>query len=180
MTKLFLATPTFSGKVSLQYTASLAQTAVRCDERKIPLQIHLARATSLLVITRNEIIQDFLKTDATHLLFIDSDIRWQPDILFTWLDLNYDVIGKGNQINASLLEVDTLPLNMILIKRAVIEKVIKDTPELIYHTKSPDRPILHGLFSVEPIDGQLLSEEAYFSRLLRMSGFKLLADPTIA
>lgn len=167
MKKLFLATPAFSGKVSLQYATSLAQTATLLDELRIPLQIHLAYATSLLVMTRNDIIQDFLKTDCTHLLCIDGNLEWQPTTILKWLDLDRDIIGTH--------EGETLPLKMFMIKRSVLEKVIKDTPHLAYQTKNPNRPIGHAFFSTEVINGKLASEEVYFSNLLRQSGFKLFA-----
>jgi len=48
---------------------------------------------SLITRARNYLVDEFLRTDYTHLLFIDSDIHYNPQDVVALLALDKDVIG---------------------------------------------------------------------------------------
>ena len=43
----------------------------------IPIQIYYLFNESLVTRARNYCVENFLRSDATHMLFIDSDVAWQ-------------------------------------------------------------------------------------------------------
>jgi hypothetical protein len=47
---------------------------------------------SLITRGRNALVHQFLKTDCTHLFFIDADIRFNPGDVFPMLDADKDII----------------------------------------------------------------------------------------
>ena len=49
--------------------------------------------TCALPISRNYLVDEFLRSDFTHLLFIDSDIHYTPQDVIAMLALDKDVIG---------------------------------------------------------------------------------------
>jgi hypothetical protein len=48
---------------------------------------------SLITRARNYLVDEFLRTDFTHLLFIDSDIHYNPQDILALIALDKDVIG---------------------------------------------------------------------------------------
>jgi hypothetical protein len=48
---------------------------------------------SLITRARNYLVDEFLRTDYTHMLFIDSDIHFNPQDVIAMLALDKDVIG---------------------------------------------------------------------------------------
>lgn len=199
MTKIFLATPAFLGKVNIQYAISLTNTSLLLHERQIPLQTHISFARSLIILSRNEILQAFLNSDCTHILCIDSDLGWPPEAVLNLLNKNRDFIGgtypsrndglfrfrpltlsDGSIVHEDgLLEMAAMPAGFMLIKRHVIEKMIADTPQYAYQIKNKSKPPGHCLFNTGVIDGEFWGEDYFFCRLARQSGFRLWLDPTI-
>lgn len=183
MTKIFLATPVFLGQVHIQFALSLAETAVLLNHHKIPLELHLIYSTTELVESRNQIIQDFLNSDSTHLLMIDADLGWPPEAVLNLIKKDVDIIGgcypsrndrlfryrplmnkdKSLVVNNSCLEMETIPAGFMLIKRQVIEKAMSEQP----------------LFRTGIMGGQFWGEDYCFCKALRKSGFTILVDPAI-
>lgn len=97
--KLFVATPMYGGQCAGMYTRSIADLAAICAKYEIPLQLYYLFNESLITRARNYCVDEFLRSDATHLMFIDSDIGFNPNDVIALLALqsddnsDYDVIG---------------------------------------------------------------------------------------
>lgn len=96
--KLFLATPMYGGNCVGMYTRAVADLAAICAKYGIPLQLYFLFNESLITRARNYCADEFLRSDATHMLFIDSDIGFNPQDVLALLamqddDSDYDVIG---------------------------------------------------------------------------------------
>lgn len=97
--KLFVATPMYGGQCAGMYTRSIADLAAICAKYNIPLQLYYLFNESLITRARNYCVDEFLRSDATHLMFIDSDIGFTPQDVIALLALQsaddspYDVIG---------------------------------------------------------------------------------------
>lgn len=81
--KIFLATPMYGGMCNGMYTKALMDTATQFMTHGLQLQIYYLFNESLITRARNYCVHNFLESDCTHMLFIDSDISWRP------LDLMY-------------------------------------------------------------------------------------------
>ncbi len=96
--KLFVATPMYGGQCAGMYARSIADLAAICAKYNIPLQLYYLFNESLITRARNYCVDEFLRSDATHLMFIDSDIGFNPQDVIALLALqtdesDYDVIG---------------------------------------------------------------------------------------
>lgn len=96
--KLFLATPMYGGQCAGMYTKSIADLSALFAKYQIPLQLYYLFNESLITRARNYCVDEFLRSDATHLMFIDSDIGFNPHDVVAMLALMsdeapYDVLG---------------------------------------------------------------------------------------
>lgn len=96
--KLFVATPMYGGQCAGMYTRSIADLSALCAKYNIQLQMYFLFNESLITRARNYCVDEFLRSDATHLMFIDSDIGFNPQDVLALLALqteesSYDVIG---------------------------------------------------------------------------------------
>lgn len=96
--KIFLATPMYGGQCAGMYTRSIADLAALCAKYQIPLQLYFLFNESLITRARNYCADEFIRSDATHMIFLDSDIGFNPQDVIALLALqsdesDYDVIG---------------------------------------------------------------------------------------
>jgi hypothetical protein len=96
--KLFLATPMYGGQCAGMFARSVADLTALCTHYGIPLQMYFLFNESLITRARNYCCDEFVRSDATHMMFIDSDIGFNPQDVLALLamqddDSPYDVIG---------------------------------------------------------------------------------------
>jgi hypothetical protein len=96
--KLFLAVPMYGGQCSGMYARSAMDLAARCAHYGIQLQVYYLFNESLITRARNYCVDEFLRSECTHLMFIDSDIGFNPDDVLVLLSLmsdesDYDVMA---------------------------------------------------------------------------------------
>ena len=92
--KIFIATPMYGGKCSGQFTNACISLQKLFCEFEVKCEFHFIMGESLITRGRNNLVNKFLSTDCTHLLFIDSDIEFNPHDVFTLLFFDKDVIAS--------------------------------------------------------------------------------------
>lgn len=81
--KFMLATPLYGGNCEGEYLESLIKLTQTCTANKIPFQTFFISNESLIPRARNYCVDAFLRSDCTHLVFVDADIHFNPlDLLF--------------------------------------------------------------------------------------------------
>jgi len=96
--KLFIAAPMYGGQCAGMFTRSILDLSALCAAHQIPLQVYFLFNESLVQRARNYCVDEFLRSGATHLMFIDSDIGFDPRDILVLLAMaddesEYDVIG---------------------------------------------------------------------------------------
>jgi hypothetical protein len=97
--KLFLATPMYGGMCAGMFAKSTADLSALCANYGIPLQMYYLFNESLITRARNYCVDEFMRSDAEHLMFIDSDIGFNPQDVIALMSLQagdpekYDIIG---------------------------------------------------------------------------------------
>ena len=91
--KLFVATPMYGGMAHGLYIKSCLDLQSTMSRYGIETKFSFLFNESLITRARNYLVDEFLRTDFTHLLFIDSDIHYNPQDVVALLALDKDVIG---------------------------------------------------------------------------------------
>lgn len=77
--KLFVATPMYGGACAGMYTKSTADLAMMATQYGISVRFFYLFNESLITRARNYLVDEFMRSDCTHLMFIDSDIGFDPN-----------------------------------------------------------------------------------------------------
>ena len=90
--KLFVATPMYGGMCAGFYMQSVMQMQNIFSSQGIETQYSFMFNESLITRARNALVQTFLKTPCTHLMFIDADIKFNAMDILAMLEVDKDII----------------------------------------------------------------------------------------
>lgn len=95
---IFLATPMYGGQCAGMFAKSVADLSAFCASHNIPLQMYFLFNESLITRARNYCVDEFMRSQMQHLMFIDSDIGFSPQDVIALMALQtqndeYDIIG---------------------------------------------------------------------------------------
>lgn len=95
--KLFVAAPMYGGQCAGMFCRSTNDLSAMAVHYGIDLRFYYLFNESLITRARNYCVDEFLRSDCTHMLFIDSDIGFNANDVMTMLalmsdDSEYDVL----------------------------------------------------------------------------------------
>lgn len=91
--KLFIATPMYGGQCLGMYMKSCLDLQGICAQYRIETRFSFIFNESLITRARNYLTDEFIRSGFTHLMFIDSDIHYDPRDIIALLALDKDIIG---------------------------------------------------------------------------------------
>ena len=153
---------------------------------------------------RNYLTSVFLTTEYEYLLFIDSDVEFEPESVMRMLVAKKRIVCTPYRVKAEkldkhiytvefkdpknipimpggLVEIEAGPTGLMLIERMVFERIIKNHPELkIKNEAMPNAGKSHefyyNFFDFGFNDGYATGEDISFCRLARENDFKIYAN----
>lgn len=194
--KIAVAIPVYDGKLPVESVRCLlneqAAALVAGDE----LHVRFLPSCSHPAMGRNQLADDFLKSDADRLVFVDSDVTFEPGTLLKLAHRSQDFVGGAYrfkmdlesypigwldkpflQANADgLLEVSTLPGGMLSLSRKVFEVLKAAHPDREYEHFGR---VAHCYFQTPFIDGHLYGEDSHFCKEWRDAGGEVFLDPEL-
>ena len=142
MSSVFIATPAYDEWASVEYTTSLAETAIRLTDAGIQMRHGFNVGNPFLDMSRNQLVDMFLSTDADSLLFIDADVGWDPKVIARVLSYPQEIVGglvpkrdktsestyhqnaiTGKMSPEGLFQAIELPTAFMRIKRSAFAKL---------------------------------------------------------
>jgi hypothetical protein len=89
---LFVATPMYGGMCTGMYSSGVMQLVGVCGANNMKMYYSFMMNESLITRARNSLAYDFLASDATHLMFIDADISFNPNDIPLMVKADKDII----------------------------------------------------------------------------------------
>jgi hypothetical protein len=117
--RLFVATPMYGGMNCGLYMKACLDLQGLCMQYGVQVKFSFLFNESLITRARNYLVDEFLRSDSTHLLFIDSDIHFNPQDVIALLALDKDVIGA--------------PYPKKAIKWSSVKKAVTKNPDIEAH-----------------------------------------------
>ena len=200
--KLFIGIPCHDGRLNVKTAYAIAQLMPEAMRLGVSVTLSDISNCSIITMARNSLVAEFLKTDCTELLFIDSDVVVTPnDILrlmaqssgkditagtyprrahdkkfFT--DLYWDK-NENLEFDGSLMRVKRIGTGFMLIQRHVIEQMAEAHPEWSYKNK-PTGERMYALFDFDIKDDQYIGEDYLFCDRATDMGFTVHIDVDIS
>lgn len=91
--QLMIGTPVYGSQCYGLYLRSILSLQRKCHKVGIQMMVSNICHESLLQRSRNYVVDEFLRSGFTHLMFVDTDICFDPDYVIALLMLDKDVIG---------------------------------------------------------------------------------------
>lgn len=89
---VFIGTPMFGGNCSGHYVMSLLNLHKALVENGISCSCEFLYNECFVTVARNRLVDAFMKTNATHLLFIDADIKFNAEDVVKMVKADKDII----------------------------------------------------------------------------------------
>lgn len=200
--KLFLAIPAYDHKISLKSAISIARLAQIVGEHGIQIAIGSICGCSVVSKARNLLVDEFLDSECTDLLFLDSDINFEPEDvlrLLAWTT-NYGVAagvprtrkpkgayivtmdhGPQNELVADdmgCVKTKRVATAFMMVQRKVFETLRDAHPEWQYYDDNSGKK-LHAFFDFLVTPEGYVGEDFLFCDRVHAHGFEVWVDPTI-
>ena len=187
--------------VKVSTMISLIKLVQQLGKSGIQVSINTMKSP-LIHQARNYLTSVFLTTDFTHLLFVDSDVEFEPEAVLRMLVAKKDVICTPYRVKSldvnqkmytvelkkdaplepgDLIEITAGPTGIMLIHRDVFKKIIEKFPDLkiknsVFPEPGPDHQYYYNFFDFTFEDGYSAGEDVSFCKLVQKTGFKLYAN----
>jgi hypothetical protein len=207
--KVMIGLPSYDYKVSSKLAISLASFCVQATKHGVDIQVCNISGCSVVSRVRNLIVKDFLASDCTDLMFIDSDINFNYEDIFRLMAWNTSpkmgIVGgvpvarKKGSVYISTLEQDAdggiymnayglvkakrIATAFMLIRRDVIETLRDNHPEWQYHDDRVENghsdKICYSFFDFKSTPEGYVGEDYTFCDRATEHGYEVWIDPTI-
>lgn len=193
--KVMIGTPCYDGRIDVWYVNSLVNTIKMSKSLDVEITPMWVSFDALLQRARNDTIQIALESGMDDLIFIDSDIEWQPEWFFKLLDYDVDIVGGTypkksdreeyvtRQIikrpitgGSDLIEVDGLGTGFVKLSRRALQYLWNCSKPYIDPKDNKERRMICDVV-IE--GGSMISEDIHMFNKLQRGGFKIYLDTSM-
>ena len=198
--KLFIAIPAYDGKVSIKLAYTLAQLMPMALRVGVSVKLGHVSGCSIITMARNMLVDQFLKTDCTDLLFIDADVIAEPDHILRlmaqsgdkditagayprrrkdkmfFMHLHYDENGDL-EFDGSMMRINRVGTGFMLVRRNVVEALAERAQTYLGQDGVSQ---MANVFEFQLKDGMFVGEDYAFCDAARALGYKVWLDVDIS
>jgi hypothetical protein len=195
--KILVAIPVYDGKLPVETVRCLHNEQTAALLGGDHLQITFLPACSHPAMGRNQLAQEFMDSDCDRLVFLDSDVTFEPGLLLKIAHSPVDFVGGAYRYKMEfenypigwldkpelranehgLLEVASLPGGFLSLSRRVFETLKAAHPDRGYEHFGKRA---HCYFQMKFQDGLLYGEDSGFCKEWRDMGGEVFLDPELA
>lgn len=150
----YVCTPAYDGKVDYYYSQSLAESAFCAPLYNVYITHEITGNGAFIELARNIYVKKFLEkhTDATHLFFIDSDLKWEMKAFIGLIRAGLPICAGvyrrrqepedypvkfaphpengGLWVDDGWVMAERVPTGFLCISRKVLEEMSADAPKI--------------------------------------------------
>ncbi len=191
--------PAYDRKLTIQTARSLLNERAAASIIGADFEVIFSPGTSLVTLARNQIVKRFLESGNKRLVFVDSDIAWEPGALLKLAGHPVDIVGGAYRFKKELedypvqwlaseaggiwtddkhglVEVQTLPGGFLCISRDVLLRMKARLPDRTYMFGGDE---FYAFFENPFINGQMRGEDSGFCLSMREQGERVWLDPEL-
>lgn len=198
---VWFAIPAYSGQVHLGTMRSIIADMLALADRGDKVTIFDESGNAMIGDCRGLIVAKFLESDATDLIFIDSDVVWEAGASLKLVDQPVDFVSgiypqrkdpiafctqlptDGREMWADpqtgLLEIDGVPAGFMRCSRAMLERMVDHYPDTAFYCEVAPNQTVWDLFGPARIGKVKFGEDFSFCKRWRDIGGKVWVDPEI-
>ena len=196
MKRIMVGTPSYSGEVVMEFCRSFAASSLLCATKGIYLDLVPDMGSSLIQVSRNWLMSEFLRRpEYTHLFWIDADLGWEPDAPLKLLESDKDAIAgvyaaklpypcypydAAGGAQGVLQPAKRVPGGFVMLRRKVVEAVAARCEKYTYERHNETREDVPYAYEVrlaphERYGGKptLIGEDYSFSDKVIEAGFEI-------
>ncbi len=190
--KVLIATPAYDGRLDVWYTNSLVNTIRVAQANNIFVHPVFMSYDALIQRARNDLFGLAVEGEYDDMIFIDSDMEWNPMWVMELLAREEDVVGgtcrkktddaeiyvaKTQDLTYhknGLIKCEGLGTGFVKLSRKAFMAVWEASPE--YQNEGKTRRMV---CDVQVVNGQLYSEDTVLFKKLRDAGFDCWLNPSM-
>lgn len=196
---VWIAIPTYTGTIHMGTMRSLLTDFLALTERGDKVEIFDESGNAAIADCRAVIVAKFLESEATDLVFVDSDVLWEKGALLRLVDHPVDFVAgiypyrkdpieypiswlqDREQLTEEngLLEVAGVPAGFMRCSRAMLERMVDHYSDAVFITEATEKKQAWALFDTYRIGKMKYGEDYAFCRRWRDIGGKVWIDPEI-
>lgn len=198
---VWLAIPAYTGTIHMGTMRAVLNDLLALADRGDRVTLFDESGNAMIGDCRGLICAKFLESDATDLVFIDSDVSWEAGAVLKLVDAPVDFVAgiypqRKDPIaftvqyltdrselwadpETGLLEVMGVPAGFMRLSRAMLEKMTAAYPDTQFYCSEGPNETVHDLFGPWRIGKIKYGEDFSFCARWRAIGGKVWVNPEI-
>jgi hypothetical protein len=196
--RISVGLPLYDGKMDYRLAGCLLTEMAIAIANGDQLSVCMLGGCSDLARGRNQIVHEFMESDFDRLVFLDSDITFEPGSLIKLAHYPEDVVGGAYRLKREgveeypvafiqdkkelwanehgLLEVQMVPTGFLSLSKNALNKFREAYPGREYQSRGVTQ---YCYFQIPYSDGSLYTEDSYFCREWTAAGGQIFMDPEL-
>lgn len=183
MRKVLVATPSYDGRLDVWYVNSLLETVALGAQNDIYFKPVFMSYDALIQRSRNDLLAIAKENEFDGVLWIDSDMEWQPEWAIELLNSGKDVIGLpcvkksvAEQYNVKCKPEDLVVVDGLIKVESVGTGFLYMSKEAVDYLWETSTPYTHNgqerrwAFEVKIQDNDIISEDVLLCQKLEHFG----------
>jgi hypothetical protein len=193
--RILACSPTYTGQVCVPFLQSYIASAFHLAVNGVQMELMVANHFTLVQFARNYLMAKFLEDGTyTHLLWLDSDLGWDPTAILRMLGRNKEVIGgvyplktkaptypyvyDDGPVTDGVQRAERIPTGFMMCTLGAIQRVADSVPKIQMEYQG-QKVIAPNAFDLVQEGREYWGEDFVFCKRLRNLGIDIWVEMDI-